>query len=153
MQSSDHNVGLKALQDLIVSEITEFRQVKDWLFFLNLIIIVVVDLDDTLSDEVDFFDIALVADNNSSWGIKSAEHIDNKLVGETSLALIEEMVERLLEFLEHSSILDKFSLHLWSDLLVESKLLDDQVEIVFESLFNILSDIVVESWLDMERLV
>ena len=44
-------------------------------------------------------------------------------------------------------------MHLWGDLLIELELFDDEVEIVQKSLFNILSDVVIESWLDMERLV
>lgn len=63
------------------------------------------------------------------------------------------MVERALKFFEDSGILDQVGLHLWGDLLVELELFDDQVEIIEEGLFDILSDIVVESWLDMERLV
>jgi hypothetical protein len=44
-------------------------------------------------------------------------------------------------------------LHLWGDLLVELELFDNQVEIVQESLFDILSDIIIKSWLNMERLI
>lgn len=153
-QGSENDVGLQVVENLIVTEITELWQVKNGLFVLAIFAALVgVKFHNTLSDEEELLDVALVADDSLAGSVDSAVHVDDELVGETSLALIEEMVERLLEFLEHSSILDKFSLHLWSDLLVESKLLDDQVEIVFESLFNILSDIVVESWLDMERLV
>ena len=63
------------------------------------------------------------------------------------------MVERALKFLKDSSVLDQVSLHLWSDLLVELELFDDQVEIVEEGLLDILSDIIVKRWLNMERLV
>jgi len=37
--------------------------------------------------------------------------------------------------------------------LVELELLNDQVEIVKESLLNVLSDIIIQSWLDVEWLV
>ena len=37
--------------------------------------------------------------------------------------------------------------------MIELELFNDQVEIVEESLLDILSDVVVQSWLDMERLV
>jgi hypothetical protein len=106
-----------------------------------------------LSDEEELLNIALVADDSLTGGIDSAVHVDNELVGETSLALIEKVVERLFEFLEHSSILNQVSLHLWRDLLIELEFFNDQVEIIHESLFDVLSDIVVESWLDVERLV
>jgi len=63
------------------------------------------------------------------------------------------MVERAFKFLKDSSVLDQVSLHLRSDLLVELELFDDQVEIVEEGLLDILSDIIVKRWLNMERLV
>ena len=149
----DHDVGLQLLQNLVVSEIGEFREIEDWLFLLDFIIVVVIHLDDTLSNEVHFLDITLVTDDSLAWSVKSAEHVDDQLVGKSSLTLIEEMVEGLLELLENSSVLDEFSLHLWSNLLVEDKLLNDQVEIIHEGLLDILSDVIIESWLNMEWLV
>lgn len=138
---------------MVVSEIGELWKIEDWLLLLDLVIVVVVDLDNTLSNEVHLLDVTLVADDSLAWGVKSAEHVDDKLIGESSLALIEEMVEGFFELLENSGVLNEFSLHLWSNLLVENEFLDDQVEIVHESLLNILSDVIVECWLDMERLV
>ena len=110
---------------MVVPKVGELWKIKDWFLLLNLIIVVVVDLDDTLSDEVHLLDIALVTNDSLSWGVESAEHVDDKLIGESSLALIEEVVERFLEFLENSSVLDKLSLHLWSNLLVEHELFND----------------------------
>lgn len=55
--------------------------------------------------------------------------------------------------MEDSSVLDELSLHLWCDLLVENELFNDQVEIIHEGLLYVLSDIVIESWLDVEWLV
>ena len=104
---------------MVISKVTKFRQVKNWSFFYDFIIVVVVNLNNTLSDEVDFLDIALVADDNSSRSIKSTEHIDNQFVCEASLTLVEEMVEGFFKLLEHSSVLDQLSLHLWCDLLIE----------------------------------
>lgn len=138
---------------MVVSEVRELWQVEDWLLLLNLIVVVVVDLDNSLSDEIHFLDITLVTDDGLTWGVESAEHVDDELVSETSLAFIEEVVERLLELLENSRVLDKLSLHFGGDLLVENKLFNNQVEIVHEGLFNVLSDIVIESWLDVEWLV
>jgi len=60
------------------------------------------------------------------------------------------MVEWLFEISENSSILDKLSLHFWSNLLEERELLNNKIEIIEESLFDIFSDIIVESWLNME---
>ena len=153
LKGLDHDVGLELLEDLIVSEVRELWKIEDWLFLLDFIIVVVIHLNNTLSNEVHFLDIALVTDDSLAWGIESAEHVNDQLVGKTSLALIEEMVERFFEFLENSRVLDEFSLHLWGNLLIENKLLNDQVEIIHEGLLNVLSDIIIESWLNMEWLV
>jgi hypothetical protein len=138
---------------LVVSEVRELWQVEDWLLLLDLIVVVVVDLNDSLSDEIHLLDVTLVTNDSLSRGVESAEHIDDELVGETSLAFVEEVVERFLKLLEDSGVLDKLGLHFWGDLLVENELLNNQVEIVHEGLLNVLSDIVIESWLDVERLV
>ena len=63
------------------------------------------------------------------------------------------MVKGLFKISENSSVLDELSLHFWSDLLEEWELLNNKIEIIKESLFNIFSDIVIESWLNMEWLV
>ena len=153
-QSLEHDVGLQVVEDLVVTEITELWQVKNRLFVLAIFAALVgVKFHNTLSDEEELLNIALVADDSLAGSIDSAVHVDNELVGETSLALIEKVVERLLELLEHSSILNQVSLHLWRNLLIELEFFDDQVEIIHESLLDVLSDIVVKSWLDMERLV
>lgn len=138
---------------MVVSEVRELWKVKNWFFLDFLIVLVVVDLNETLSDEIHLLDIALVTDDSLAWSVNSAVHCNNQFVGKTSLTLLEEMIERSLEFLEDSSVLDQVSLHLRSNLLIELELLNDQVEIVEEGLLDILSDIVVESWLDMEWLV
>jgi len=69
LQSFDNNVWLKLLKDLVISKITKFRQVKNRSFLHDFIIVIVVNLNDTLSDEVNFLDITLVADDNSSRSI------------------------------------------------------------------------------------
>jgi len=106
-----------------------------------------------LSDEIHLLHIALVGNNDFTRSIDSAVHGDDQLVGEASLAFFEKVVERSFELFEHPGVLNEVSLHLRSDLLVELELFDDKVEIVQESLFNILSNIVVKGRLNMERLV
>ena len=138
---------------MVVTEVRELGEVQDWLFLLDFIVVIIVDLHDTLSDEVHFLHIALVADDGLTRGVKPTEHVDDQLVGEASLALVEEMVERFLELLENSRVLDKLRLHLRGDLLIENELLDNEVEIVHEGLLNILTDVIVQSWLNMEWLV
>ena len=106
-----------------------------------------------MSDEIHFLDIALVADDSLAWSVKSTEHVDDQLVGESSLAFVEEVVERLFELLKNSRVLDELSLHLGGDLLVENKFFNDQVEIVHESLLHVFSNIIIKGWLDVEWLV
>jgi len=153
-QGSENNVRLQVVENLIVTEITELWQVKNRLFVLAIFAALVgVKFHNTLSDEEELLDVALVADDSLAGSIDSAVHVDDELVGEASLALIEKVVEGLFEFLEHSGILNQVSLHLWRDLLIELEFFNDQVEIIHESLFDVLSDVVVKSWLDMEWLV
>lgn len=153
-QGSENNVRLQVVENLIVTEITELWQVKNGLFVLAIFAALVgVKFHNTLSDEEELLDVALVADDSLAGSIDSAVHVDDELVGEASLALIEKVVEGLFEFLEHSGILNQVSLHLWRDLLIELEFFNDQVEIIHESLFDVLSDVVVKSWLDMEWLV
>ena len=128
---------------MVVPEVRELWKIENWLLLGFLVVLIIVNLNETLSNEVHFLDITLVADNSLPWSVDSAVHSNNQLVSETSLTLLKEMVERSLELLEDSGILDQISLHLWNNLLVELELLNNQVEIVKESLFNVLSDIIV----------
>jgi len=111
------------------------------------------DLNDTLSDEIHLLDITLVADDSLTWCVQPTVHAYDQFIGETSFTLIKEMVESLLELSEYSSTLNQISLHFWSHLLVELELFDDQVEVEVEGLLNVLSDVIVESWLNMEWFV
>jgi hypothetical protein len=106
-----------------------------------------------LSDKVHLLHIALVRDDDLAGSVDSAVHCDDKLIGETSLAFLEEVVEGSFELFEHPGVLNEIGLHFWGNLLIELELFNDKVKIVQESLLNILSDIVVECWLNMERLV
>jgi hypothetical protein len=106
-----------------------------------------------LPNEEHLLDVALVANN---WPVlleDTTEHVDDKFVGEATFALVKEVVERSLEFLEDSRVLDEVRLHFWRDLLVEIELFDYQVEVVQEGLLDVPPDIVVERGLDMEWLV
>lgn len=153
-QGSEHDVRLQVVENLIVTEVAELWQIKNGLFVLAIFTgLIGVEFYDTLSDEEELLNIALVADDGLTWGVDSAVHVDDELVGKTSLTLIEEVVEGFLEFLEHSGVLDQVGLHLWGDLLVELEFFNNQVEIVHEGLFDVLPDIIVESWLDVEGLV
>jgi len=152
-ESLEHDVGLQIVKDLVVTKVAKLRQVKDGLLLVQLVVLVVVHFDETLADEVHFLHITLVADNTLSRRRNTTVHLNDKLVGEAALALLEEVIEGSLEFFEDSGVLNQISLHLGCDLLVELELLDDQVEIVEEGLLDVLSDIVIQRWLNMERLV
>jgi hypothetical protein len=106
-----------------------------------------------LPDEVHFFYVTLVADDALARGRDAAVHLDDQLVGESTLTLLKEVVEGSLELFEDAGVLNQVGLHFWGDLLVELELLDNEVEIVKESLLDVFADIVVERWLDVERLV
>ena len=149
----EDDVRLQVVQDLVVAEVAVLRQVQNGSLLLELIVLVVVDLDQPLSDEVHFLDIALVANHTFTRCRDAAVHLNDEFVGEASLTLFKEVVEGPLKLLEHSSVLDQVRLHLWSDLLVELELLDDQVEVVQEGLLDVFSDVVVQGWLDVEWFV
>jgi len=138
---------------LIITEVRIFRQVKNWLLFVDFVVFIVENFNQTLSNEIHFFNVTSITNNCLAWSIDSAIHTDDKLIGKSSFALFEEMVEGLFEFFEDSGVLNQVSLHLWGDLLIELELFNNQVEIIEESLFDVLSDIVVQSWLNMEWFV
>lgn len=85
--------------------------------------------------------------------MEPAEHVDDDFIREASLTFFEEMRKVLFEFLKCLSHLNDFSLHSWSDLLVELEFFNQKVEIILISLLNVLSDVVVELWLHVKRLV
>ena len=138
---------------MVVTKVAEFRQIEDGFLLLKFVIFIVVDFDEALTDEVHFLHITLVTNDTLSWGRNTAIHLNNQLVSEATLALLEEMVEGSLELFEDASVLDQICLHLWSNLLIELEFFDNEVEIVEECLLNVLSDIVIECWLNMEWLV
>jgi hypothetical protein len=78
---------------LVVSEVRELRKIKDWLLFLDLVILVVEHFNQALSDEIHLLYIALVGNDYFAWGVDSAVHCDDQLVGEASLAFFKEVVE------------------------------------------------------------
>lgn len=57
------------------------------------IVFVVENLDESLSDEVHFLNVTLVTDDDLAWDEDSAEHANDQVVGETGLTLFEEVVE------------------------------------------------------------
>lgn len=104
-------------------------------------------------DEIHFFDARLVGDDRLSRLINPAIQIDDQLVDEPPLALLEKVREGPLELLELESLQDELGLHSRGHELVELELLDDQVIIVQKGLVDVVFDVVVEVWLDVEWFV
>lgn len=111
------------------------------------------DLHEALTNKVHFLNILFVPDHLLILLEDATEHVYYQFVRESALTLIEEVVEGALELLEDTRLLYQFSLHLRRNLLVEGELLNDKVEIVEECLLYVLSDVSVQSWLDMKGFV
>lgn len=89
----EKQIGLEVVEDLVVSKVGVFGQVKNGFVLDLLVIFVVVDFNEALSDEKHFLDIALVADHHLAWVLNSTEHIDNHFIGKSSLAFFKEVIE------------------------------------------------------------
>lgn len=152
-QGLKHNVRLQIVQNLVVSEVRESWKIQDRLLFSQLVILVVEDLHLACLDKVHFFHARLVRNYSLSWLVNPAVQVDDQLVDETSLAFFEKVRERPLEFLKLESLKDKLGLHPRGHELVELELLDNQVVIVQKGLVDVVFDVVVEVWLDVERFV
>ena len=85
---------------MIISKIRVGWQIKNWLFFANLIIFVVKDLNLPGFDEVHLFDATFIADDCLSWLVNSTVQINDQFVDEASFAFFKEMTEAFLKFLE-----------------------------------------------------
>lgn len=92
-QGLEQNVRFQVVQNLVVSEVGVLRKIEDWLLLVELIVLVVVNLDETLSDEVHLLNIRFITNNSLSGCVNSAIHADDQFVGETSLAFFKEVVE------------------------------------------------------------
>lgn len=53
---------------------------------------------DSLLDEVHFFNIALIIDYSFPWDMNLAKQIYDQLIGETSLTFIKNMLKLVFEF-------------------------------------------------------
>lgn len=151
--SFEYKVRLQLAKNLVVTKVWVLGQVKDSLARYFLIIIIVENLDYTLSDKEHLLDVTFVADDRLVLLEDTTEHINDKFICETTLTLIKEMIERSFKLLEYPGILNKIRLHLRCDLLVEVEFLDDQVEIVEECLLNIFTNVIIECRLNVEWFV
>ena len=129
-QCFEHDVRLQVVQDLVVTKVTVFGQIENGSLLVKLIVLVIVDFNEALSDEIHLLHITFVADDTLSWRRDTAIHLDNQLICEASLTFLEEMVERSLELFKDTRVLNKISLHLGCDLLVELELLYYEIKIV-----------------------
>ena len=149
----ENKITLEVVEDLVVSEVGECGKIENGFLLSQFVIFVVEHLDLARFDEVHLFDATLVADNGFTGLVNSAVKTDDEFVDESPLTLFEEMVEVSLEPLELSSLGNQLSLHLGCHLLIEGELFDDEVVIVEEGLVDVVFDVVVQIWLNMERLV
>ena len=78
---------------MVVTKVAIFWQVENSFVFHDLISFVVLNLNDTLFDEVHFFNIRLVLNHCLTWAVDSAEHRNDQFVDEASLTIIKEMIE------------------------------------------------------------
>lgn len=138
---------------MVVTEVRESGQVKDRLLFCQLVVLVVEHFDLPRLDKVHFFDAGLVGDHRLGGLVDPAVKVYDELIDEAPFALLKEVRERPLELLELESLQDQLRLHSWRHELVECELFDDQVVVVQERLVDVVLDVVVQVWLDMERLV
>ena len=76
-QSFDSDIGFQRFEDLVIAEEAVCRQVQNGQIFDALVVVVIEDLNDTLSDEIQVFDVGLVGDYMLTVGVEPAEHVDN----------------------------------------------------------------------------
>ena len=152
-QSFDDCVLLETLKDLVVSKVSEFRQVQDGMILDQLVILMVVNFGDTFSNEVKLFHVRVVWNDNPTMLKEFAEKADDKFVGEAPLAILEEVVEIILKLGEGFSQFDQTGLHFRGDLLIEVEFLNDEVKVIPVGLLDVFSDVVVQVWLQVERVV
>jgi hypothetical protein len=107
----------------------------------------------TLPDKEHLLNITLVTDDSFTWCIEPAIHINDEFISKASFTFIKEVIECLFKVFEDPGTLDQIGLHFRCHLLIELEFFDDQIEIEVESLFYILTDIIVQSGLDMKRFV
>ena len=147
-----------------VAKIGKLRQVKYRLGFLlpeptttvsdfNVVIFIVENVNDPLPYKHKLFDICLITDHHFSRNVDSAQHIDYQVVDEASLTLIKKLTEGLLKISKSPCALNDLSLHFGGELLIEVKFLNHQVEVVEQSLLNVHSYVIVQSWLNVIWLV
>jgi len=92
-KSFEHQVRLEVVQDLVVTKVGVLREVKDGLVLNIFVIFIVVDFNEALSDEEHLLDITLVTNHSFTWILNSAEHVNDHLIGKSSLAFFEKVVE------------------------------------------------------------
>ena len=120
---------------------------------MQLVLLVIKYLDNTLSDKVHLLNWRLVTNNCPILLKNAAEHINDELVYKAALTVIEEVVEGSLELLEDLGVLNQVGLHFGGYLLIEGELLDDEIEVVEKSLLDVFADVAVEGRLNVVRLV
>jgi hypothetical protein len=78
---------------MVVAKVRILRQEQNWFFFVNLIIFIIENFNQTNSDEVHLLDDALVLNDSSARRVDSAVEVDNDFVNETSLTFLKKVIE------------------------------------------------------------
>ena len=131
------------MEDLIIAKDRIFRQIKNRFVVNDFIILIIINFYHTLSGEVKFFDMLVVTDDFIPLRKNSSIARDDQLICKSSLTLFKEVVKVSFEFSKHPCVLDDFSLHLRSKLLIEVKFFSNSIEIKHESLLGISSYVIV----------
>ena len=142
--TSENDVRLQIVQDLVLTEVTELWQVENALVPLDLIEMVVEHLDNALSNKVNLFDCSLIINDNIAWRLNSTIHANDKVIDKTSFTLLKIVTEAILKLFEYSDVGHEICLHSWGDLLVEGELFYNKIKVVKEGLLDELSDLSVE---------
>ena len=119
LHCTEDDVWLNVFKDVVVAEERVLRHVQDWRAFDQLIVVMVVHLYDSELQEVNFFHGRLVRDDVLALRDLARVHRNYELIYEASLALVEECIKGLFEFIQCLCLFDQLSLHFWSHLLIK----------------------------------
>ena len=139
------DVRLQAEDDLIIVKDGVGRELHELLILLG------EQVDRAIDDKHNLVSLLAVSLDRLARCVDSCEEVNDELVAETHLARVEEVSEARNELTEE--LVDDVSLHLWCQLLVQSKLLNDQVVIVVEGIRDRFNDVTSKSWWHIVGLV
>ena len=105
----------------------------------------------SLLNEVYLAEFLPVGYNSCVWFVNPSEHVYNKLINESSLAVFKEVSELQLEIFKYGT--NYLSLHLGRYLLIEIEFLNNEVKIVQKGIVNELLNVTIQIRWDIVGLV